>query len=443
VKLPADERQDSPALAALVDARREAVAPRSAAELERGLAALRARVAAEGPRRPLLLRGLVLGAAMALAVLAAPRVWRAVRASAVTVQRIDGGALLDGGYLAQAGHAGVEVTFNEGTHFKLAPGTRGRLRELRRDGAALSIENGAASFQVTPDPSRHWSVEAGPFLVTVKGTVFDVTWDPATERFDLTLRRGRVQVSGPVVGGGISLNAGQHLAVRLPLAETVITEIANEAEATGEPRAAPEGAADGVSARPAVSPTAAAAPARVSAAKRPSTRAAPELPLPPSTAPKQPDVRGWQAWLAAGQWDRILADADRAGVAATLEQASSEDLIALADVARYRHRADLARAALLAQRRRFPSSPRALDAIFLLGRVAEVGDGAARAVALYDEYLARAPYGPYAGEALGRKMILSNDQGDAAQARAIARQYLHRFPSGSYAAAARALTREP
>jgi len=438
VRTPPDEQPVTPALSALVDLQRDAAKPRSATELDRGLATVRARVAADRSRRPILVRGVVLGLAMGLVALAAPRLWRAVRAPAATVavQRIDGGALLDGGYLAQSGSGGVEVTFNEGTHFKLAAGTRGRLRELRRDGAALSIENGAASFQVTPDPSRRWSVEAGPFLITVKGTVFDVTWDPATERFDLTLRRGRVQVSGPVVGGGITLNAGQHLAVRLPLAETIITETANEQSAGPDDKPA------GEAAPPPVNPGA-STPGRVPAAKRPGPRAAAEPAAPSTPTAKQPDARGWQAWLAAGQWDRILRDAERAGIPATLEQASSEDLFALADVARYRHRAELARSALLAQRRRFPSSPRALDAIFLLGRVAEVGDGAARATALYDEYLARAPYGPYAGEALGRKMILSNEHGQPTQARTIARQYLLRFPSGSYAAAARALTREP
>ena len=432
---PPDQPQETAALAALVELQRDAVNARGAAELDRGLAAVRARVAADRARRPVLVRGVVLGVAMVLLALGAPRVWRALRvpASTVAVQHIDGGALLDGGYLAEAGHGGVEVAFSEGTRFKLAPGTRGRLRELRRDGAALSIENGAALLQVTPDPSHRWSVEAGPFLVTVKGTVFDVAWDPATERFDLTLRRGRVQVSGPVVGSGLTLNAGQHLAVRLPLAETVITETANEKPAAVEetPPSEPMPAAS------------AAASARPAAAKRATPRVAPDGAAAPSTAPKAADARGWQAWLAAGQWDRILADADRAGVTATLDQASSEDLFALADVARYRHRTELARSALLAERRRFPTSPRALDAVFLLGRVAEVGEGTTRALALYDESLSRAPNGPYAGEALGRKMILFNDRGDPAQARAIARQYLLRFPSGSYAAAARAMTREP
>ena len=154
--------------------------------------------------------------------------------------------------------------------------------------------------------------------------------------------------------------------------------------------------------------------------------------------------RRWAELLAAGHWDRILADVDREGIDAALESASSEDLLALADAARYRRRVDLARAALLAQRRRFPGSARALDALFLLGRVEELStDGAARAISFYDDYLARAPQGGYAAAALGRKMILTNDLGGPSKARPIADEYLRRFPSGSYAGSARALGHVP
>ena len=48
-----------------------------------------------------------------------------------------------------------------------------------------------------------------------------------------------------------------------------------------------------------------------------------------------------------------------------------------------------------------------------------------------------------AAEALGRKMILTNEMGGPAQARPIAREYLLRFPTGSYAGSARALDRVP
>jgi TolA-binding protein len=118
--------------------------------------------------------------------------------------------------------------------------------------------------------------------------------------------------------------------------------------------------------------------------------------------------------------------------------------LALADAARYRRRMELARDALLAERRRFPSSPRSLDAAFLLGRVEEASDrGVARAIEWYDEYLTRAPTGTYASEALGRKMTLTSKLEGSSQARAIAEDYLRRFPNGTYAGPARAFVRAP
>jgi TolA-binding protein len=129
---------------------------------------------------------------------------------------------------------------------------------------------------------------------------------------------------------------------------------------------------------------------------------------------------------------------------ATLDKASSDDLLALADAARYRRRMDLARDALLAERRRFPDSPRALDAAFLLGRVEEASDsGIRRALEWYDAYLMRAPTGTYASEALGRKMTLTSKLEGPARARPVAEEYLRRFPSGTYAGPARAFMRNP
>jgi len=90
------------------------------------------------------------------------------------------------------------------------------------------------------------------------------------------------------------------------------------------------------------------------------------------------------------------------------------------------------------------ATPRSLDAIFLLGRVEELrAQGAAQAIARYDEYLAQAPAGPYAAEALGRKMILIDQREGPSAARPLADEYLQRFPGGSYAGAARALQHAP
>lgn len=417
---------DHPALSALAELSRDAVKPPTEAEVEQGLSVLRVQVDALRWRRRAWRRASLAGTAMALlsaaGVWGVPILWKSRwrPAPPLAVDRVEGGTLLEGGYLAESGHGGVQLFFNEGSSFILTPGSRGRLREVGNDGARFSVEDGAAAFDITPNAGRHWSIEAGPFLVTVKGTAFNLSWDPVNERFELMLRRGQVVVDGPVAGG-IPLHGRQHLVIVLPRGETVITDDSMSDEASRrEPPSEPP------------------APPAGSAVKRP--RARQSLALAPAAAPARPEARRWAELLAAGRWDRILAEADRDGVDATLASASSGDLLALADAARYRRRADLARAALLAHRRRFPDSATTLDTLFLLGRVEELSaGGGARAIALYDDYLARAPRGAYAAEALGRKMILTRGLDGPAKARPIADEYLLRFPGGSYAGAARVL----
>jgi hypothetical protein len=268
--------------------------------------------------------------------------------------------------------------------------------------------------------NRRWLVDVGPFLVTVTGTVFTVSWNPLSEELDLRLREGGVVVRGPVSAGEIALRAGQRLVANLAKAETVITEETPE-QASGEP------------------PSALPAPAVTRPERQPSVPDLSPAPVAARVAQHAGDHQ-WSRKLARGQWDRILQDANRLGVEATLSQASSEDLFALANAARYRHRLDLARSALLAERRRFPGERRALEATYLLGRVEESREtGTAQAIAWYDTYLAYAPAGPLVGEALGRKMTLTDKLEGPARARSLAEEYLRRFPKGNYAGSAREL----
>jgi hypothetical protein len=427
---------DSTELVLLTKLLRGAGKSPTAVELDRGLHSLRARIAVRKSRGHATLRWSI--AAVVLFCIAVAGVALLVREGstssepAVAVHRIEGGKLLDGGYLSESGRAGIKLFFNEGSEFALASGTRGRLRAVTAHGAELAIEHGTASFQIKKSRERRWLVAAGPFLVTVKGTDFTVFWDPSSEQFELRLRTGSVTVSGPVVGDDFALRAGQRLSVSLPKAETVISE-ERAADDVGSPPTASAGPPELRS--PVAAPVPSGGPARVGM-------------LAPQPSPTASDVPGterrWKEALANGQWDRILADVQRDGLDATLKTASSDELFALADAARYRRRADLARAALLSQRRRFPASARSLDAAFLLGRAEELREsGRSSAIRWYDEYLASAPSGTYAAEALGRKMILSNEVGGPASARKIAVEYLRRFPEGSYAGAARALLRGP
>jgi hypothetical protein len=428
------EPKDSQALTALTELYRDSAEPASAAELERGLNSLLARVTSGSVRFRSTVRWPMAIAAMALCALVALQITSVMRRRVAAPElpmltyQIDGGRVLEGGYLHESGHAGVNVMFSEGSRYTLSPGARGRIREVGKEGARVALEHGTASFQVTPDTGRRWLVDVGPFLVTVKGTVFTVAWDPLSEQFELNLRRGRVVVSGPVSAGEIALRAGQRLAVNLARSETLITED-NPERATGDAVGTfvPQPAA------PPDSPSSAGNEAAVSSASHT---------VGSSPSSKIGGERRWSDELAHGQWDRILEDVKRAGLDSTLNEASSEDLFAVADAARYRRQPDLARAALLAVRRRFPNSHRALDAIFLLGRVEESrSSGTTQALSRYDEYLTRAPNGLFAGEALGRKMTLTEAVEGPARARPIAEEYLRRFPKGGYSGSARALIR--
>jgi hypothetical protein len=429
-----DEGKASRTLDALTDLYATSVEPATPAELDRGLDALLARAASGRPRRPRLVRWSLVGATVALSTLVALKVTsvvhtrlRSVETDALTY-RIDGGSVLEGGYLRESGHAGINVFFNEGSKLALTPGTRGRLRAVDKEGALVNIEHGTASFQVKPNNSRRWLVDVGPFLVTVKGTVFTVSWDPLREQFELRLRQGHVVVSGPVSAGEIALRTGQHLIVNLATSATAITE--DNPDEESDSVAAPM--------QQAVTPPSLQPPGVVDKPVG-SSRAAVSV---PSRTTKTVEHGPWSDELARGHWDRILEDVERIGVEAALGKASSKDLFALADAARYRRRPDLARAALLAERHRFPDSPRSLDALFLLGRTEESREGgAAPALGWYDEYLAHAGGGAFVGEALGRKMILTDKLHGPTQARPMAEEYLHRFPKGSYAGPARALIR--
>jgi TolA-binding protein len=428
------EPSSSRILDAIVELRFEHVARPTKLDLDRGLHSLRARAAHQRARGRLIVRSAVYGSAALLVLVGTIRFTMAYRhvahADPALTYVIDGGSVLEGGYLRESAHNGVALTFSEGTKVQLLPGTRGRLRSVDKDGARLAIENGTASLHVTKSEHRHWLVEVGPFLVSVKGTVFTVSWDPSNERFELKLREGRVVVSGPVSGGDLTLRSGQRLLVNLSKAETVITEDLTSAANGTTDAAAPDTSAD--------TSVASAVDAAESATTRRARGAAGEAAISASANPS--NERRWADDLAKGNWNRILDDVERAGVDVTLNRASSEDLSTVASAARYRQRHELARAALLAQLRRFPNSQRAIDAIYLLGRVEEARpSGSAQAITWYDVYLSRAPRGAYAAEALGRKLTLVHQTGGVAQAQPIAEEYLRRFPTGSYAGAARAL----
>lgn len=414
----------------LVQIASRAIPPMTPPRQQRGFAAVSARLAARPGRRS---RRFQLGLFALGAGAAACALWLvlATRAktptSAVITYRAEAGEILAGGYLRSFGDRGMTLRFSEGTKLALLPGARGRLHSVDDKGARIAIEQGPARIEVAQRPGAHWLVEAGPFLMSVKGTVFTVGWNAKSEQLDLRMEKGLVSVTGPILENVILVRSGQQLAIDLPKKEVVL----HESQSAREQLATKAGALPAVTAsEPALAAPPAALPGR--AGRRVAART------------QAPGSYGWAAALAAGEVDSILGDVERLGLKRSLGEASSDDLSALADAARYRRQQDIARQALLAQRSRFPDSGRACDAAFLLGRLEESREGGGpKALEWYDQYLEGAPTGAYASEALGRKMIAMQKLMGAKAARAVAQEYLEQFPTGAYAGAARALRQTP
>jgi hypothetical protein len=161
-------------------------------------------------------------------------------------------------------------------------------------------------------------------------------------------------------------------------------------------------------------------------------------PLAQAGSPPSPGREREQSFrdlAAAGKYDEALVAIERAGFAQEIERASSQDLAALADAARYAARPALAKQALLAQRRRFGVRG---SSAFVLGKIAADQQGTtADAVRWFETYLREEPNGSLAEQALGR--VLELRKGDPSSARATAERYLARYPNGIHAPLARSL----
>jgi hypothetical protein len=309
----------------------------------------------------------------------------------------------------------ARLVFDDGSEVSLAPGSRGRVEATSPTGAEVVLEQGRAQVHVQHRDRTAWTLDAGPYAVHVTGTEFLVSWAADVETLDVWMRSGRVVVSGPALGDELTLSAGKHLTAKVR-------------DRTSRIDAAPEPSGAVVPVAPAVAPVVAGP-----------TVAAPEAAS--LSVGKPASAAGiWAKRVAGGDYALVVQEAETQGIGRVLSTRPLVDLLALGDAARYAGRSDVAKRAYTTLRERFPSSPEARTAAFLLGRVEEEQEHAiGEALHWYDTYYAEAPAGALAGDALGRKMILvSRSQGRDA-ARSLAARYLERFPSGTYSAAARDL----
>ncbi len=398
----------------LVQLAREELGEMSARLRAEGLLKLNARRLTRKRRRN---RALSVAAVLCVVALGfAGQHWLDVRQAVALSYSVDGGPLDASGVVAATGKAEPVLRFSDGTEVVFLAGSRGQVRSVAEHGARISV-TGAVKVDVVHWRGSHWLFDAGPFLITVTGTSFTADWREAEGRLEIALKTGSIAVSGPLSDEAIALRAGQRLVLSTRDKEVLIRDIE---------------------------------PSAVAVPSTPSSHSAllPGPSLPPSAAPSVPSApvpvtSSWAAELAAGRFSVILQQAEQRGIDEVLGEASSDELAALSDAARYSRREDVARRALVAQRSRFPRSARANDAAFLLGRLEEAAQHPELAVTWYERCLAESPHGTYTSEALGRKMTVVERLHGAPRARPLAEEYLRRFGDGTYAAAARALIRAP
>ncbi len=362
-----------------------------------------------------------------------------------------------GAFVAPIGHDETTLHFSDGSSVVLEPSSRARVATTSAHGARLLVEQGRARVNVVPRAQSDWAVAAGPYTVSVVGTSFDVRWDGSNATLDLNMHHGIVVVHGPGFETGTTVRAPDHFTTRVIAsleagvgpsqggAQRAFTPPRGELPSSAsEPPLSPSEPLPSPTKRqqPAVSKTSIGTLERAPAIGATASSSAVVAPVdrerPYGT---NASSASWSRLAAEGGYAAIVADAERHGVESSLSMASDEDLIALANAARYTGHPDLARRALLAVRSRFAQSIRAASAAFLLGRTAEDAGRTSEAIGWYDRYLEEAPKGSLAAEALGRSMVARRDLGDGVGAGRAAGMYLERYPNGSYASMARDMVR--
>ena len=303
----------------------------------------------------------------------------------------------------------VELAFSDGSTMSLYAQARARVTRLGTHGAAIVVERGAAEISVVPRKGNDWGVDVGPFHVAVKGTRFSLQWDPATERFDFALQKGKVVISSACLGGERVLEAGQSL----------------HASCRWQPADRPPAAA--------VAPASLAPPRVAEAAERPPAAIEPEA-LPRARAGSP----AWRQLASAQRYREALAAAERGGFANECRRRDASDLLILGDVARLAESPARAVQAYEAARAKRAAADRSA---FGLGLVEfDQRRNYRGAATWFATYLREQPRGPLAEQAEGRVMDAWQRAGEPERARAAAQAYLGRYPHGTYADLARRLT---
>lgn len=378
-----------------------------------------------------------LAAACAVATVGGVTQWQHSRGSELSVTAGDNPVTIArGAWIDAPATAALPLRFSDGSRIEVTPRSRMRLLELDGRGAQLALESGRADVDVAHGSNRRWELRAGPFVVHVTGTKFDLSWVPNEDRFELVLQEGQVELVGCGFGAGRKLVAGQR--VRAACHDNSV-QIAYERVVLPEASTTSPAIASSVQMGPELQ-------------KLPNPPKLPNLDdtvLRNSTEPRGVAVRSghagpedvnaasmrpnWAALAKQGKYREAMGVVERLGFSTEVVRMNVDDLALLAETARHAREPNLARQVSLELRRRFPGTMQANLAAFSLGVLEFDQLGAySKAATWFRAYLQETPTGPLTRESRGRLMEALYRIGSA-EARGLALEYLRDYPAGPHA----------
>lgn len=315
-----------------------------------------------------------------------------------------------GEWIAAKGGA-VDVGFSDGSSLVIDQDAKARVDPGEGE-TRVVLESGALRLDVAPRQRGRWRVDAGPFGLKGAGTRFSVDWRPEPGQLAVQVQEGQVEVEGPSLSVHQVVTAGQAIQVSLPVVETLVRH-----DAIGQ-ATADEGVQEtqGVQEAEEAEEGATRRRRRAGARRR------------PSVGPS------WRELATRGEHREAIEAAEAAGFEGLCTRLGAQELLVLADTARYARKSKRARQALKAVRRRFAGTKNATSAAYSLGLVAFDQERAyERAARSFRAYLTEAPRGGLAREAMGRLMESLRRAGRSGEARDVARRYRDRYPKGPHA----------
>jgi len=395
------------------------------AEVRRRLAVARLPAA---PRSRWRMRAAIALALACVVVGLASVFWQAREERRLTAVIGESLSAVSAGAWLQAPHSiSLPVRFSDGSRVDVAPLSRMRLLELEPAGAKIELESGRVGMNIAHLKNRAWELRAGPFVVAVTGTRFDIEWSPRDDHFALALDEGQVEIAGCGFGTGRKLVAGQTVYASCHDGNV---KVVYSRDATSFPMSPSQKEAE---------------------SQKPLTESAPPVETMVSNVgtailPKAPAVNTAPDWVTLaeqGKYGDAMAAVERRGFAAECNRAPLAELALLGETARHVHAFDKAHLALLTLRRRFSGTAKAGVAAFSLGVIEFDQQRAyAKASEWFRVYVKENPSGPLIREARGRLMEASyrSSSGDA---RVLATAYLRDYPAGPHAELAQRILQTP